>query len=122
MGTDGTALSNGVTGALLLLDTYHTLNRQRTDINRHIAALAPDDPAQAILWQELDSLLCSLNIIVSALTRFPATHLPELQAKADVLATLLKPGETGGGPIIPENKRVALALSLTDDVARFSVS
>jgi hypothetical protein len=120
MGIDGTTSNNSVSGALLLSDTYRTLNGQRINIDRRIAALAPDDPTRGILWQELESLLTKLHEIVNDLARSPATHLLELQAKADVLATLLRPGETGGGPVISEDERAALALSLTDDMAQFS--
>jgi hypothetical protein len=116
----GAALDHNMTGALSLREIYRALNGQRNDIDQHIAALAPDDPAQSILWQELESLLTKLRDVVSDLARSAATHLLELQAKADVLATLLRPGETGGGQVIPEDEKAALALSLTDDVARFS--
>src|ERR1700712_4014390 len=111
MGIDGITLSNGVTGILLLSDTYRTLNGRRTDIDWRIATLAPDDPTRGILWQKLELLLTKLRKTVSDLARSPATHLLELQAKAVVLATLLQPGETGGGPVISEDERTALALS-----------
>jgi hypothetical protein len=120
MGIDGITLSNRVTGILLPSDTYRTLNGRRTDIDWRIATLAPDDPTRGILWQELELLLTKLRKTVSDLARSPATHLLELQAKAVVLATLLQPGETGGGPVISEDERTALALSLTDDMVRFS--
>jgi hypothetical protein len=55
---------------------------------------------------------------VSDLAVSPARDFSALRDKADVLAMLLRPEAPGGGPIIPEDERTALVLSLTDDVAR----
>ena len=122
MGINATASGRGAAGASLLPEAYRILNKQRIDIDQRITALPPDDPARIILWQELESLLVRLRQVVSDLAKSPATHLLEMQAKAAVLATLLQPDETDGGPILPEEEKSALALSLTDDVSRLSVN
>jgi hypothetical protein len=120
MANNGTACGHGVSRALALPDTYTALNAQRIDIDQRIIALAADDPARNVLWQELEVVLARLREVVRDLAGSPATQFSELRAKASVLATLLRPDEAGGGPIIPDDERAALALSLTDDVVRLS--
>ena len=56
--------------------------------------------------------------IVGELAKSAAADLPELRAKATILALLLRPGNDGAGPTIPKPEREALALSLAEDVAR----
>src|ERR1700709_2255956 len=82
--------------------------------------LPPDDPARDVLWQDLESVLARLRDIVGDLAGSPAAHLSELRDKADVLANLLRSDGTGSGPVIPDKGRIALALSLTDDVVQLS--
>jgi hypothetical protein len=120
MRTERNASIPGISGARALSDAYRGLNSQRLDIDRNMTILAPDDPARDVLWQELESVLARLRDIVGDLAGSPAEHLSELRDKADVLATLLRPDGTGSGPVIPDEERVALALSLTDDVVRLS--
>ena len=120
MGIDGTASNNSFSNGLPLLEVYRALDNQRIDIDRHINSLAPDDPARDPLWIELDQVLAELRQVIGQLARAPAPHLPELQAKAAVLATLLRPEDNGHGDIIPEADKLALALSLADDITRLS--
>ena len=63
-------------------------------------------------------MLVALRATVGQLANAPATRISELRAKAHVLATLLRHGDDGAGPVIPEQERSALALSLVDDIAR----
>ena len=100
-----------------LYDALWALNDQRIDIDRRITVLPPDDFSSDTLWRELELVLVKLREVVSQLAKTPATHIPELRAKAEVLATLLRSNDTNGGPVIPKDEIWALALSLTTDVA-----
>ncbi|MDR3533126.1 MAG: hypothetical protein P4L90_21520 [Rhodopila sp.] len=120
METDGAATDHGTPLELPLWDAYRALNDQRIDIDRRMTALPPDDPGRDILWQGLEPVLANLRDVVGQLARTPATQIPELRAKAAVLATLLRSDDPDGGPVIPEPERSALALSLTDDIARLA--
>jgi hypothetical protein len=117
MGIRGLDSSTGVPGGLPLAEAYRLLDARRIDIDRRITSLTPDDRAREELWQELESVLEKLREVVSKLAKSPATDLLDLRAKATILASLLRPGDDGANPIIPEPERVALALSLTDDIA-----
>lgn len=121
MGIDGPGSDQGVPIGLPLVEAYRLLDDRRTEIDRHMTGLAPDDPARDILWQELEPLLLKLREVVRSLAQSQATQLPEVRAKADVLATLLRAGGLDGGPVIPESERAALALSLTEDIARLTI-
>ncbi|MGD0104705.1 MAG: hypothetical protein ABSC06_11780 [Rhodopila sp.] len=121
MAIDGVGSEQGIPPELSLAEAYRILDDRRSDIDRRIASLAPDDPARDILWQELETVLLKLRELVNGLAKSQATHWPELRAKANVLATLLRAGNPGGGPLIPEDERSALALSLTEDVARLTI-
>jgi hypothetical protein len=118
METDGTAANQGLSEEPSLPDLYRALNNRRVDIDRRMAVLPPDDPARDVLWQDLEHVLADLRKVVGRLTNTPATQLSEMRAKANVLATLLRSGGDGGGPVIPENERLALTLSLIDDIGR----
>jgi hypothetical protein len=61
-----------------------------------------------------------LREAVSNLAGSQATDLTGLQTKAAILAELLRADADGAGPVIPEAERAALALSLTQDIARFT--
>jgi hypothetical protein len=118
MGIHGPDSSGGVPEGLPLAEVFSLLDARRADIDRRITSLPPDDLAREELWQELESVLEKLREVVSKLAKSAAAGLPELRAKATILALLLRPGYDGAGPTIPEPERVALALSLTEDVAR----
>ena len=96
---------------------YHALNDQRVAIDRRIMDL-PNDHSREALWQEQELVLAKLRDVVGHLANNPAAHVSELRVKAVVLATLLRPEDPNGGPVISEDERAALALSLTDDIAR----
>ena len=121
MGIDEHASGQGISAELPLAEAYRLLDDKRIDIDRHMASLAPQDPARDILWQELEPILLKLREVVTSLAKSKATQLPDLRAKANVLAALLRAGEPGGGPVIPENEKSALALSLTEDIARLTI-
>jgi hypothetical protein len=112
------ASNNGLAEGLPLADVYRLLDNQRLDLDRRLLSLAPGDPARDVLWLELEPVLAKLRAAVSDLARSQAADLPQLQAKAAILATLLRPRDDRGGSVIPETEQVALALSLTDDIAR----
>ena len=118
METDGTASDQSLNVEMSLPDGYRILNNQRIDIDRRMMMLAPNDPARDILWQDLERVLVKLRETVGRLAKSPATRLPEIRAKADVLATLLRSGDDSAGPVIPEDERSGLALSLVEDIAR----
>jgi hypothetical protein len=105
-----------------LCDTFWALNDQRIDLDRRITVLPPYDFSNDILWRELELVLVKLREVVSQLAKTPATHIPELRAKAEVLVTLLRSNDTNGGPVIPKDEIWALALSLATDVAGLSGS
>jgi hypothetical protein len=113
MGIHGPDSSGDVPEGLPLAEVFSLLDARRADIDRRMNSLPPDE-----LWQELESVLEKLREVVSKLAKSAAADLPELRAKAAILALLLRPGHDGSGPSIPEPERVALALSLTEDVAR----
>jgi hypothetical protein len=117
MGIDGIASGTGVPGGPSPAEAYRLLDARRIDIDRTMTGLPPGDPARDELWQELESVLEKLREVVIKLAKLPAADLLALQAKATILSALLQP-EGRLGPIIPEAERVALALSLTQDIAR----
>jgi hypothetical protein len=96
------------------------LDGRRIDLDRHITSLAEDDPARDILWQELEAVLAQFGQVVNALAKSHATRLPEIRAKADMLAALLRSTDHSG-PIISDDERSELALSLTEDIARLTI-
>ena len=118
METDGTASNQGLNAEMSLPDGYRILNNQRIDIDRRMTMLAPDDPARDILWQDLEPVLARMRETVGRLAKSPATQMLEIRAKANVLAMLLRSGDDGAGPVIPEDERSALALSLVEDIAQ----
>lgn len=121
MGIDKHASDLGTPIELPFAEAYRLLDDKRIDIDRHIASLSLQDPARDILWQELELLLTKMRDVVMNLAKSQATQLSDLRAKAKVLAALLRAGEPGGGPLIPEHERSALALSLTEDIARLTI-
>lgn len=120
METDGTASNQGLNAEMSLPDGYRILNNQRIDIDRRMTMLAPDDPARDILWQDLEPVLTRMRETVGRLAKSPATQMLEIRAKANVLAMLLRSGDDGAGPVISEDERSALALSLVEDIAQLS--
>jgi hypothetical protein len=100
---------------------YRALNNRRMEIDRGMTGLPPDDSCRDELWKTLQPVMDELRKVVIGLTNSQPADLSELQAKAAILAALLRAEDDGGGPIIPEAERVALALSLTNDVARLPV-
>ena len=118
MGIHGHDSSGGVPEGLPLAEVFSLLDARRADIDRRMTSLPPDDLAREELWQELESVLEKIREVVSKLAKSAAANLPELRAKATILALLLRPECDGAGPTIPEPERVALALSLAEDVAR----
>jgi hypothetical protein len=115
MGIHGPDSSGDVPEGLRLAEVFSLLDARRADIDRRMNSLPPDE-----LWQELESVLEKIREVVSKLAKSAAADLPELRAKATILALLLRPGYDGAGPTIPEPERLALALSLTEDVARLA--
>lgn len=120
MEIDGNASDQTLNVEKSLPDDYRILNNQRIDIDRRMMMMAPNDPARDILWQVLEPVLAEMRETVGLLAKTPATRLFEIRAKADVLATLLRSGDDRAGPVIPEDERSALALSLVEDIARLS--
>lgn len=120
MGVDGKAADTGMPQGLPLADVYRLLDVKRLDIDQRLTALPPDDPARDAVWLELEPVLTELREVVRELTQSRATRLTELRAKAAILAQLLRPEQAGGGPPIPDGDKSALALSITDDIARLS--
>jgi hypothetical protein len=118
MGIHGPDLSRGVPEGLPLAEVFSLLDARRADIDRRMTSLPPDALAREELWQELESVLEKIREVVSKLAKSAAADLPELRAKATILALLLRLACDGAGPTIPEPERVALALSLAEDVAR----
>jgi hypothetical protein len=119
MGIDGIASGKSLSAGLPLVEAYRVLNDRRMEIDRRMSSMAEDDPAREVLWQSLQLVMDELREVVTGLARSQAIDLPGLQAKAGILAGLLR-APCGGGPIIPETERMALALSLADDIARFT--
>ena len=120
METGETESTSGIAKKLPLSEAYRALNDQRIDADRRMTVLAPDDPARDLLWQELEAVLLELGNVVSRLAKSHPAHLPELRAKADVMAALLRAGDGGCGPMIPEDEKSALALSTIEDIARLT--
>jgi hypothetical protein len=118
MGIEGIVLGEGVPGGIQLAEAFRLLDEQRLDLDRRMATLAPDDPARDDSWQALETVLAELREVVINLAKSPAVDLLELRAKAGVLATLLRSEVDGGGQIFTDAERAALALSITDDIAR----
>jgi len=118
MEPDGPVSGQEVPAEVPLPDTYRALNAQRAGMDRSIATLAPDDPARDALWQDLERVLQNLDGVVARLAQSPAAQLSDLRAKADVLATLLQAGDAGQGPVVSDDARSALTLSLIGDIVR----
>jgi hypothetical protein len=117
MGTERTGSAGGLAGRTPLAEAFHALNRRRIDIDRLLTGLAPEDPARHESWLELEGVLTRLHQAVRDLANTPAVDLADLQAKAAILATLLRSEVGGGGQVIAEAERIMLALSITDDIA-----
>jgi hypothetical protein len=122
MGIARIAPGSSISVGLPLDEAYRALNERRMEIDRSIASLPPDDTTREVLWQSLQPVMALLREAVENLAASHATDLTGLQAKAAILAELLRADENGAGPIIPEAERVALALSLTEDIAGFVAS
>jgi hypothetical protein len=120
MGKDGTRLDQGSAGGIPLAEAFHVLDRLRIDIDRRLVNMVPEDPARPELWQELEEVLQGLHQTVRDLADAPAVDLADLQAKAAILATLLRSEIGGGGQVIADAERTALAVSITDDIASLS--
>jgi len=104
-------------GVLKLCEAYRALNALRVGLDQRIMGLPPDAAGREELWAEMESHLARMSDIAGRLTMARATGMPQLRAKADILATLLRGNDTGGNDIIPERKMMDLALSLADDIA-----
>jgi hypothetical protein len=120
MGIDKIAPGSSISVGLPLDEAYRTLNERRIEIDHSIAILPPGDSAREELWQSLQPVMEQLREAVSNLAGSQATDLTGLQTKAAILAELLRADADGAGPVIPEAERAALALSLTQDIARFT--
>ena len=120
MAINGSFLSGGSPEGSGLTDAYRLLDGQRIDIDRRLTELHQDDPERDILWQELEALLVKPREAVVRIANHPAADLSELNNKAVVLSALLRSGDAGGGPTVSEAERLALALSITDDIARLA--
>jgi hypothetical protein len=116
MQEDQAGLGRSTTGVLPLYDEYQALDGQRVDLDRRIMALPPDSDGRELLWIELEAVLAKLGDGVDRLAATAANGPAEVRAKAAALATLLR-SEEGGGPPLPKRQLLALALSLTDDIA-----
>jgi hypothetical protein len=114
-GTTGSFES--LTGSIALADAIHALERQRVDIDRRLMTLSPREPVAHELWQDLEMVGEQLHAAVRALAKAPAADLANLRAKAAVLAILLWSQVTDAGQLVAETERIALALSVTDDIA-----
>ena len=101
-----------------LCDRYHALNRRRAELDQRIMALAEGDDEPDVLWKELGVVLAEGNTLVTQLATAPADDRAGLQAKAAVLAFLLRSFETAA--IHSEQEMVDLTLSVTDDIARLT--
>jgi hypothetical protein len=104
---------------LSLCRAYQVLSELRARIDE-CAMFDPCDKSSCVeLWSELESVLTRLGDVVSRLAKARAIGRAELYAKAVVLATLLRYDDTGIHSGFPNDKSMALALSLADDVIGF---
>jgi hypothetical protein len=122
MAINGSFLSGGIPVGNGLADAYRLLDGQRIDIDRRLTELDQDDPERDVLWQELEALLAKLREAVVDIANHPAADLAELRSKAAILSALLRSGDAGGGPTVSEAEKSALALSITDDIARLAAA
>jgi hypothetical protein len=148
MERDKTGLANGLAGGIPLAEAFHVPGRRRIDLDRRLANLTPEDPARSEVWQELEEMPEALHEVVRELASMPAVNRAELQAvfvlshasrapafagtssersaqrdharKAAILVTLRRSEVGGGGQVIADPKRIALAVSITDDIASLS--
>lgn len=118
MEIDKIAPSDGLLGGVRLAEAYRLLEEQRIEIDHRLAKMAPDDPARPDMWQELEDVLVGLRRVLIKLAKAPAADLADFRSKAAVLASLLRSEINGQGQLIPEVEKAALALSITDDIAR----
>lgn len=100
-----------------LCDAYRSLDERRIEIDKQMMTQAKDEVAREQLWAELETTLARLDDVIDRLTRLPAARLPDLRAKAIVVAALMR----GTGPQVTEVRRADLALSLTEDISDFSL-
>lgn len=117
MGTDRTGSAGRLADSTPPAEAFHALNRQRVDIDRRLADLAPEDPAAHEAWQELQAVVTRLRAAVRRLASAPAANMAELQAKAGILAALLRSEVGGGGQVVADAECTGLTLSITDDIA-----
>jgi hypothetical protein len=117
MTNDKAAAKCGIPKVLVLCALCRNLEAKRLGLDVRIAGMAPEDVSRDVLWQELETMLTELRDAVGRLALAPASQLAEARAKAEVLAIVLRSGEPGDDPILPEDKIRALALSLAEDVA-----
>lgn len=120
MGINGAESRLGIPAGAPLPETFRLLNEQRVDIDRRLAGIPVGNPGREFLWLELEPILAKIREVVGDLAKSPATGLPDVQAKAAVLASLIRPEHENGGPIVPEMDKFALTLSLTEDIARLA--
>jgi hypothetical protein len=113
---DGATPDGGTSEVLPLCGAFHALNDLRIDIDRRITSLF-DDACRNVLWPELEPVLEKLDDVVDRLAKTQATHMAELQAKARVLATLLRFDDAGRSSVIHGDRAARLALSLAEDTA-----
>jgi hypothetical protein len=107
---------------LQLCDLYRRLDAKRVDIDQRVMSLRAEDPDRDVLWRELEPLLAVLREVIGRLAKAPATSMPQLRGKAEVLAMLLREGDRGRGrgPMIPRCETTALALALADAIVGWS--
>lgn len=101
-------------------EAFRWLNDRRIDLDRRLTTLPPGDPSRDLLWLELEPILAKMRVVVKHLAESAALQMSDVQAKAAVLATLVRPGENGGDAIISDAEKSTLTLSLTDDIARLT--
>ena len=93
-----------------LADTYRALQAKRTDLDRRITALPPDDiDGRDILMSELEPVVDQMHDMVHQLSRVRAHDNAGLRLKAAVIIDIRK----GHDP----DTLIALAVSLAYDVA-----
>jgi len=113
-----TALERVAPGLLDLCNACLGLTERRIEIDQRLVAHPPGDSWRDVLWEELEALLIKLRAAVEQLAEVPAAQTAELSAKAAVLAAILRSGDAGTGPVVPEITVRALALAVADDVVR----